>query len=177
MARNGPPKQAPQASLHAKVIPRPQTSPASPSPAWDDKAQSSASQVAEEEIGRTSLASHAGQASTLHIWPFGGTCSDYPSVKRNVSPLITLIVCDPMDCSLPGSSVHEVLQARLLSPVQFSWVAISFSKGSSRPRDRPQGLPYHRQSLDCDIQESPACGGQGGGTTREKARVTGRAVK
>ena len=38
---------------------------------------------------------------------------------------------DPMDCSLPGSSVHGILQARVLE-----WVAISFSKGSSWPRDR-----------------------------------------
>ena len=31
-------------------------------------------------------------------------------------------VCDPMDCSLPGSSVHGILQARIME-----WVAISFS--------------------------------------------------
>ena len=40
-------------------------------------------------------------------------------------------VCDPMDCSPPGSSVHGILQARILE-----WVAISFSWGSSRPRDQ-----------------------------------------
>ena len=39
-------------------------------------------------------------------------------------------LCDPMDCNLPGSSVHGILQARLLE-----WVAISFSRGSSQPRD------------------------------------------
>ena len=39
-------------------------------------------------------------------------------------------VWDPMDCSPPGSSVHGVLQARTLE-----WVAISFSRGSSQPRD------------------------------------------
>ena len=38
---------------------------------------------------------------------------------------------DPMDCSPPGSSVHGILQARILE-----WVAISFSRGSSRPRDQ-----------------------------------------
>ena len=38
-----------------------------------------------------------------------------------------------MDCSPPGSSVHGILQARILE-----WVAISFSRGSSRPRDRTQ---------------------------------------
>ena len=40
-------------------------------------------------------------------------------------------LCDSMDCSLPGSSIHGILQARILE-----WVAISFSRGSSQPRDR-----------------------------------------
>ena len=39
-------------------------------------------------------------------------------------------LCDPMDCSLPGFSVHEILQARILE-----WVAISFSRESSQLRD------------------------------------------
>ena len=38
-----------------------------------------------------------------------------------------------MDYSLPGSSVHGIFQARVLE-----WVAISFSRGSSRPRDQTQ---------------------------------------
>ena len=42
-------------------------------------------------------------------------------------------LCNPMDCSLLGPSVHEVLQARILE-----WVAIPFSRGSSWPRDRIQ---------------------------------------
>ena len=40
-------------------------------------------------------------------------------------------LCDPMDCSLPGFSVHGVFQARVLE-----WVAIAFSRGSSQPRDQ-----------------------------------------
>ena len=40
-------------------------------------------------------------------------------------------LCDPMDYSSPGSSVHGVFQARILK-----WIAISFSKGSSRPRNQ-----------------------------------------
>ena len=40
-------------------------------------------------------------------------------------------LCDPMDCNLPGFSVHGILQARILE-----WVTISFSRGSSRPRDQ-----------------------------------------
>ena len=42
-----------------------------------------------------------------------------------------LTLCVPMDCSPPGSSVHGILQARILE-----WVAIPFSRGSSWPRDR-----------------------------------------
>ena len=38
-------------------------------------------------------------------------------------------LCNPLDCSPPGSSVHEILQARILE-----WVAIPFSTGSSQPR-------------------------------------------
>ena len=40
-------------------------------------------------------------------------------------------LCNPTDCSSPGSSVHEIFQARILE-----WVAISFSRGSSQPRDQ-----------------------------------------
>ena len=39
--------------------------------------------------------------------------------------------CNPMDRSLPGSSVHGIFQARILE-----WVAISFFRGSSQPRDQ-----------------------------------------
>ena len=44
-----------------------------------------------------------------------------------------LTLNDHMDCSLPGSSVHGVLQARILE-----WVVIAFSRGSSQPRDWSQ---------------------------------------
>ena len=44
---------------------------------------------------------------------------------------LCLTLCDPMDCSPPGSTVHEILQARILK-----WVAIPFSRGSSPPRDQ-----------------------------------------
>ena len=44
-----------------------------------------------------------------------------------------LTLCDPVDCSPPGSSVRGILQVRILE-----WVAISFSRGSSGPRDQTQ---------------------------------------
>ena len=46
---------------------------------------------------------------------------------------LCLTLCDPMDCSLPGFSIHGVFQTRILE-----WVAISFSRGSSQPRDWTQ---------------------------------------
>ena len=42
-------------------------------------------------------------------------------------------LCDPVGCSLPGFSVHGILQARILE-----WVTISFSRGSSRLGDQIQ---------------------------------------
>ena len=44
-----------------------------------------------------------------------------------------LTLCNPTDCSPPGSSVHGILQARMLE-----WVAMPSSRGSSQPRDRTQ---------------------------------------
>ena len=50
--------------------------------------------------------------------------------KKSEATQSCLTLCDPMDCSLPGSSVHGIFNARVLE-----WVAIYFSRGSSRPRD------------------------------------------
>ena len=46
---------------------------------------------------------------------------------------LCLTLCDPMDCSPPGSSVHGIFQERILE-----WVAMPSSRGSSQPRDRAQ---------------------------------------
>ena len=53
-----------------------------------------------------------------------------------------LILCNSMDCSPPGSSVHGILQARILE-----WVAVSFSRGSSPTQGSNPGLPHCRQIL------------------------------
>ena len=63
-------------------------------------------------------------------------------------------LCDPMDCSLPGPSVHEIFQARILE-----WVAISFSRGSSQPGDLNPGLLCCRQILYCLKKNLPANAG------------------
>ena len=58
---------------------------------------------------------------------------------------------DPVDCSLPGSSVHGILQARILE-----WVTISFSRGSSRPRDRTRVSCIGGDALTSEPPGKPA---------------------
>ena len=67
----------------------------------------------------------------------------YRSEKESELAQLCPTLCDPVDCSPPGSSVHGILQARILE-----WVAIPFSRGSSWPRDRTQvsciaGRPFN----------------------------------
>ena len=57
----------------------------------------------------------------------------YPQFSSIQSLSRVWLFATPMDCSPPGSSVHGILQAIILE-----WVAISFSRGSSQPRDRTQ---------------------------------------
>ena len=58
-----------------------------------------------------------------------------------------LTLCDPMDCSLPGSSIHGIFQARILE-----WVAISFSRASS-----PLGDEIRISYLHCQGDSLPLC--------------------
>ena len=66
----------------------------------------------------------------------GETCKRETSVKKVAERVSAkslqscLTLCDPVDCSPPGSSVHGILQARILGRV-----AISLSRGSSLPRE------------------------------------------
>ena len=53
-------------------------------------------------------------------------------------------LCNPTDCSPPVSSVHGILQARILE-----WVAMPFSRGSSLTQGSNPGLLYWRQILYC----------------------------
>ena len=53
-----------------------------------------------------------------------------------------LTLPDPVDCSLPGSSIHGILQVRVLE-----WVAFPFSRGSSQTQELNLGLLHCRQIL------------------------------
>ena len=61
---------------------------------------------------------------------------NWTEIQLEVSVIqLCLTLCDPMDCSLPGSFVHGILQARILQQV-----TISFTRGSFQPWDWTQGL-------------------------------------
>ena len=61
-----------------------------------------------------------------------------------------MTLCDSTNCSPPGSSVHGVSQARILK-----WVAISFSRGSSQPRDQTHVSCWQADSLPLSHLGSP----------------------
>ena len=75
---------------------------------------------------------------TIHIWEGQSTNVFWSLSHASLHVLCSVIQshttrCNSMDCSQPGSSIHGVLQARIPE-----WVAISFSRGSSPPRDQTQ---------------------------------------
>ena len=86
-----------------------------------------------EYLNKPSFASHG---SWRTVWPHGLFC--VPRTRghfwcpkwKKVKSQLCLTLRNPMDCSPPGSSVHGIFQARVLE-----WVAVSFSRGSSQPRD------------------------------------------
>ena len=61
------------------------------------------------------------------------------------------ILCNPMDCRPPGSSVHKILQARILE-----WVAILFSSGLPGPGIKPRPPALQADSLPSEPQGSPS---------------------
>ena len=61
--------------------------------------------------------------------------------SSDVNPKMCPTLSDPMDCSLPGSSIHGIFQARILE-----WIAVPFSRGSSQPRD-PTRFPTLQEDI------------------------------
>ena len=59
-------------------------------------------------------------------------------------------LCDPIDCSLPGSSVHGVIQARILK-----WVATSFSRDLLGPGIEPRSPALQANALTSELPEKP----------------------
>ena len=74
------------------------------------------------------------------LWPHGLQYGSQASLSLTISQRVWMTaiqLCptfsDPMDCSLPDSSVHGIVQTRILK-----WTSISFSRGSSWPRGQTQ---------------------------------------
>ena len=90
----------------------------------------------------------------LRIFRYYVTCDSFTALKIDMrclsfhpSPSAQLLqscltLCGPMDYSLPGSSVHGILQARTLE-----WVVMPSSRGSSRLRDRTRNSCTGRRAL------------------------------
>ena len=69
--------------------------------------------------------------------------NSYRKIRRwKCKSLSPVCLCDPMDYSLPGSSVHGIPQARILE-----WVAIPFSRASSQLRNKPRSPSLQADSL------------------------------
>ena len=80
----------------------------------------------------------------MELWISSGLRFSPYRLEKSESEVAQLCptLYDPMDCSLPGSSVHGIFQARVLE-----WVAISFSRGSFLTQGSNLGLLHCRQML------------------------------
>ena len=105
--------------------------------------------------GRTLRGAGEVHSCGLFQWVIGRKipCERKAFKKKKVAQSCPTL-CDPVDCSLPVSSVHGILQERILE-----WVAIPFSRGSSRSRDRTGvSLIEGRRFALWVISKPPRCG-------------------
>ena len=72
----------------------------------------------------------------------GNAILEEEKVKESETAQSCPTLCDPVDCSPPGPSVHGSLQARILE-----WFAISFSRGSSHPGIEPRSPALQADSF------------------------------
>ena len=85
----------------------------------------------QQQHGLAVLISPTHSQATLPLTPLQpGSLLCAPFVSVALLLRLAWLVCDPVDCSPPGSSVHGISRARILE-----WIAISFSRGPSQPRD------------------------------------------
>ena len=100
------------------------------------------------QLGGLASPGHLSELSFLH--PFHAFENVNDIIIREVKVLVAQLcqtLCNPMDCSPPGLSVHAILQARNLE-----WVAIPFSRGTPRCRD---GTRHSALQVDSLPSESP----------------------
>ena len=73
---------------------------------------------------------HSSGTLSIRFNPLNQSICHFHYIIISEFDQLCLTLCDPMDCSLPGSSIHGIFQASVLK-----WAAISFSKGSSQSRE------------------------------------------
>ena len=73
-----------------------------------------------------------------YLWPYSFLSLWWNSYTSSMCMCAKSLLCNPIDHSLPGSSVHGILQARTLE-----WVVMPSSRGSSWPRGRTTSLTSH----------------------------------
>ena len=92
--------------------------------------------------------------SKLHHRKGGNTqqakAKDHPENLKVLVAQLSVTLCNPMDCSLRGSFVHGILQARTVG-----WVVIPFSRGSSQPRDQTRSPALQADSLPSEPPGKP----------------------
>ena len=81
----------------------------------------------------SSIVHRTWTGNSFHTWYFTCFNAILPNLPTLALSHYVWLFCNPMDCSLPGSFVHGISLARIPE-----WVAISFSRGSSQPRDWTQ---------------------------------------
>ena len=80
---------------------------------------------------------------TVHVLNMREIATSRLAFALHIARMLSCVsLCDPVDCSLPCSSVHGIFQATIVE-----WVAISFSRGSSQHRDRTHVSCIGRQIL------------------------------
>ena len=92
---------------------------------------------------RSRQADKWGLCSSYTLRGVGENESGWMGKESEVAQLCPTL-CDPMDCSLPGASVHGIFQAIVLE-----WITISFSRGTFPIQGSNPGLPHCGQTLYC----------------------------
>ena len=110
----------------------------------------------------------------LWIWTHADIRSTASATQRTKGTTDQSCMCSvvsdslqPMDCSSPGSSVHEILE----------WVAIPFSKGSSPPKDWTQVSCISGRFFTTEPPGKPQTGGHNRGPSASLSKVGGRGMR
>ena len=102
---------------------------------------------AQEHWAKKQNAPDSSQLCSVSAWVQPFLKPDWSEVQVAQS---CLTLCNPMDCSLPGSSVHGILQARILG-----WVVLPFSRDLPNPGIKPKSLALQVDSLPSEPPGKP----------------------